>query len=81
MSATILLGLLALVEALALMARALLGCAFHRPPSLVWGVAGIRDRDHPCELFSPGEPAGDCEGDGHCLCRGCSRRTKENGHE
>jgi len=39
------------------------------------GVAGVRDVDHPCEVFSPGEPRGvklpSCRGDGHYICQEC----------
>lgn len=39
------------------------------------GVAGVRDVDHPCEAFRPGEtPPGvvpRCQGDGHYICQEC----------
>lgn len=40
-----------------------------------FGLPGVRDSDHPCIMFYPGEPSGfgDCRGDGHGLCRECTR--------
>lgn len=35
------------------------------------GTPGIRDVDNVCEYFTPGDPCGDCEGDGHYLCLEC----------
>lgn len=35
------------------------------------GQAGVRDPDHPCEGFTPGEPRGDCQTDGHYMCHEC----------
>ena len=40
-----------------------------RPDGL---LPGVRDPDNPCDMFSPGTPTeGDCQGDGHYLCRQC----------
>ena len=37
------------------------------------GTPGVRDPDHPCDMFSPGKPTnGGCQGDGHHLCGECS---------
>lgn len=38
------------------------------------GDDGLRDPAAPCAMFSNGEPRGDCEGDGHYLCRKCNKR-------
>ena len=36
------------------------------------GTSGVRDTDHPCDMFSPGTPTdGACRGDGHYLCAQC----------
>jgi hypothetical protein len=36
------------------------------------GTPGVRDPDHPCDMFSPGKPTnGGCQGDGHHLCGEC----------
>ena len=40
----------------------------HRVPD---GLDGIRDIDAPCEEFKNGSPSGDCQSDGHYLCREC----------
>ena len=32
---------------------------------------GIRDPDYPCGLFEYGQPAGECQGDGHYMCPEC----------
>lgn len=37
------------------------------------GSPGARDPEFPCDAYEPGEPSGDCEADGHYLCRGCVR--------
>ncbi len=37
----------------------------------VVGVRGVRDPDSPCDTFEPGEPAGDCQTDGHYMCHEC----------
>jgi hypothetical protein len=39
------------------------------------GQAGVRDPEHPCRDFDPGEPSGNCEGDGHYLCGECAGRV------
>jgi len=31
----------------------------------------VRDPDYPCGQFFEGKPGGDCQGDGHYLCREC----------
>lgn len=40
---------------------------------IVFGMPGVRDPDHPCEAFDPGEPSlgGGCEGDSHYMCLEC----------
>ena len=50
-------------------------CVLYRPAP-TWSLIDVhaRDPDHPCHMYSPGTPGGDCEGDGHYLCRGCSQR-------
>lgn len=35
------------------------------------GTPFVRDPDHPCYVFDPGEPAGDCMTDGHYICAEC----------
>jgi hypothetical protein len=37
----------------------------------LFGQAGVRDPDHPCDDFSPGEPRGQCMTDGHYMCLEC----------
>lgn len=37
----------------------------------VFGAPGVRDPAHPCSMFQPGTPAGDCASDGHYLCGEC----------
>lgn len=37
------------------------------------GTPGLRDPGAPCAEYAPGPGHGDCETDGHYLCRGCSR--------
>jgi hypothetical protein len=37
----------------------------------VFGRAGDRDPDAPCDEFTPGEPSGSCKTDGHYLCHEC----------
>lgn len=39
----------------------------------ILGSPGVRDPDAPCSAFHPGEPLedGDCDTDGHYLCREC----------
>lgn len=51
----------------------------------LFGMAGVRDPDGPCDVFAPVEGIdwlgvrvtargnGDCDGDGHYLCLGCER--------
>ncbi len=41
----------------------------------VLGARGVRDPDAPCTAFEPGEPAGDCQTDGHYLCDECVHRA------
>ncbi len=40
------------------------------------GAPGVRDPDSECDAFDPGEPAGDCQTDGHYLCGECVRRER-----
>jgi hypothetical protein len=48
------------------------------------GAPGVRDPEHPCDQYDPtpseigahGECEGECETDGHYLCRGCRWRIK-----
>lgn len=51
-------------------------CIVHAPGAdqaqRPFGAPGVRDEDHPCDLFAPGKPAGSCYGDGHALCRECT---------
>lgn len=35
------------------------------------GAPGVRDPEFTCECFEPGDPTGDCRGDGHYLCKSC----------
>ncbi len=35
------------------------------------GQPGVRDTLNPCEFFQYGPAEGDCESDGHCMCREC----------
>jgi hypothetical protein len=45
------------------------GIPLPHPP----GTPGVRDPDHPCDMFSPGKPTnGGCQGDGHYLCGKCA---------
>lgn len=39
----------------------------------VVGQPGIRDPEHPCAHFVPGEPShiNECEGDSHYMCKEC----------
>ena len=37
----------------------------------VFGRAGDRDPDAPCDDFTPGEPNGSCSTDGHYMCLEC----------
>lgn len=37
----------------------------------LFGQAGVRDPDAPCEDFAPGEPGGQCKTDGHYMCHEC----------
>ena len=43
------------------------------------GTPWVRDPEHPCELYYPGEPeeGSTCLGDGHGLCLECTRYCKE----
>lgn len=44
-----------------------------------FGDAGVRDPEYPCDVFDPlpdgvrPDGTGDCRGDGHYMCRECSR--------
>lgn len=38
-----------------------------------FGSPGVRDPDSPCAEYAPGEPDGQCESDGHYLCKECRR--------
>jgi hypothetical protein len=44
-----------------------------------FGRAGVRDPENPCEGFVPGEPerGGGCDGDGHYMCRECTKYEPE----
>ncbi len=44
------------------------------------GTPGIRDVDHPCDVFEPGVPngTGSCQSDGHYLCQECVHLCAEN---
>ena len=52
--------------------------AINNAPSRV-GDAGVRDPEFPCAAFDPlpdrakPDGTGDCHGDGHYMCRECSR--------
>jgi hypothetical protein len=37
----------------------------------VFGAPGVRDPEHPCDEFDPGEPDGHCGTDGHYMCTEC----------
>lgn len=53
-----------------------------------FGAAGVRDPDHPCELFAPvpdidwlglrvaANGNGMCDSDGHYLCGGCAELSR-----
>jgi len=41
------------------------------------GTPGLRDPDNPCHEFDAGASAGDCETDGHYLCRKCRHRNPD----
>jgi len=46
--------------------------AFCFPPE-EYGAPGVRDPEHRCDMYSPGQPTkGGCQGDGHHLCAGCA---------
>ena len=43
------------------------------------GQRGIRDTQHPCDLFAPvpyGTGDGRCHGDGHYLCKECDEHNQ-----
>lgn len=42
------------------------------------GTPGVRDQDNPCDEFDPGQPGGNCHGDGHALCRECVEYEPRN---
>ena len=46
----------------------------------LFGSPGVRDPDFPCEAFDGEGYAGngDCEADGHYLCRECSRLSSKS---
>ena len=48
-------------------------------PAAALGAPGVRDPANPCADYAPGTPGGDCESDGHYLCRGCSKRVRAGG--
>lgn len=37
----------------------------------LFGQAGVRDPETPCDCFVPGEPSGQCKTDGHYMCLEC----------
>lgn len=39
------------------------------------------EEDCPSEDFDPGEPSGECDGDGHYLCRECIHWNKETKYQ
>jgi hypothetical protein len=41
----------------------------------VVGEPGVRDTLHPCEFFQYGPATGDCESDGHYMCKECKCLT------
>lgn len=49
-----------------------------------FGMAGVRDPDHPCTVFDPtpdglvGYGGGHCMGDGHYLCHECEELSVES---
>ena len=51
-----------------------------------FGAAGVRDPDYPCSAFDPLDDGvkpdgrGDCESDGHYLCRECSHLSAKSEH-
>jgi hypothetical protein len=49
--------------------------AYTGPPYV--GQPGVRDPEHPCDVFTPGEPDGDCESDGHYVCSECRHLVRE----
>lgn len=64
--------LLAAFAAMSEPEREMVRVGVDRLPRLrVIGSAGVRDPDFPCDGFSPGEPDGDCQTDGHYLCHEC----------
>lgn len=42
---------------------------------VVFGMPAVRDPEHPCSDFDPGDPSpiASCEGDGHWMCSECAR--------
>lgn len=40
---------------------------------VVFGMPRVRDPDHPCDQFEPGDPSvtNSCQGDGHYMCLEC----------
>jgi len=42
-----------------------------------FGKPGIRDSDHPCSGFEPGDPGtGSCDTDGHYMCLECKHMSR-----
>jgi hypothetical protein len=46
-----------------------------------FGADGVRDPDYPCEHFRNGTPAGECESDGHYLCKECRELVPRDDEE
>jgi len=55
----------------------LFGLTFRQRPLSLDGVPGQRSVEYPCDAYLPGEPCGDCYGDGHYLCCGCINHDPE----
>jgi hypothetical protein len=41
------------------------------------GQPGVRDTFNPCEYFQYGVASGDCESDGHYMCKECRYLTPQ----
>lgn len=43
---------------------------------LGFGDPGLRDPDYPCTMYDPSssEPEGECQTDGHYMCKECRHR-------
>lgn len=44
-----------------------------------FGAPGVRDPDLPCKVYDPGEPSGQCDSDGHYLCKECRHLKVHDG--